>query len=178
MVLIKDCIPVYEKYNDEVRSSTLRDERCIICYLSVKPEDIIHTRFKICSRCQVMIKSVKEEDDPIYNRLRLPTHSDTERELSLVKLSMHSLLREIKESQVSLTLRAKLIEDMIKITPLDISNLNIILFCTFRVVKGNHLHPRLLLNLLHELKEADHISTLTYEHYKKRVLKLSHARFE
>lgn len=178
MVLIKDCIPIYDRYNNEVRSSTLRDERCIICYVSVKPEDIIHTRFKICSRCQVMIKSVQEEDDPIYNRLRLPTNADTERELSIVKLSMSSLLREIRASQGSLTLRAKLIEDMIKIIPLDIRHLNSILFCTFRVVKGNHFHPRLLFNLLYELKDADHISTLTYEHYKKRVNKLSHVRFD
>lgn len=177
MVLIKDCIPIYDRYNDEVRSSTLRDERCIICYLSVKPEDIIHTRFKICSRCEVIIKSVKEENDPIYDRLRLPIRSHTERELSIVKLSMYSLLREIRESQGSLTLRAKLIEDILKITPLNISNLNIILFCTFRVVKGNYFHPRLLINLLNELEDADHISTLTDEHYKNRVYKLSHERF-
>lgn len=178
MVLIKDCIPIYDRYNDEVRSSTLRDERCIICYLSVKPEDIIHTRFKICSRCDVIIQSVRDEDDPIYNRLRLPIRSHNERELSLVKLSMYSLLREIKESQGSLTLRAKLIEDIIRITPLDISNLNIILFCTFRVVKGNYFHPRLLFNLLHELEDAEHISTLSHKHYRKRVLKLAHMRFE
>lgn len=178
MVLIKDCIPVYDRYNDEMRSKIRPDDPCIICSLSIKPEEIIHTRFKLCSRCEVIIKSVKEEDDPIYNRLRLPIRSHTERELSIVKLSMHSLLREIKESQGSLTLRAKLIDDMIRITPLNISNLNIILFCTFRVVKGNHFHPRLLFNLLHELKEAEHISTLANQHYKKRVHKLSHNKFE
>lgn len=177
MVLIKDCIPIYDRYNDEVRSSTLRDERCIICYLSVKPEDIIHTRFKICSRCEVIIESIKAEDDPIYNRLRLPIRIHTERELSIVKLSIHSLLREVRESQGSLTLRAKLIEDIIKITPLSMNNLNIILFCTFRVVKGNHFHPRLLFNLLHELREAEHISRFSHAHYKQRVDKLSHERF-
>lgn len=178
MVLIKDCIPVYDRYNDEMRSKILRDERCIICTLSVKPKDIIHTRFKLCSRCQVMIESIKKEDDPIYDRLRIPIHSHTERELSIVKLSMYSILREIRESQGSLTLRAKLIEDILKITPLNISNLNIILFCTFRVVKGNFFHPRLLINLLYDLKEADHISTLTQEHYKNRVCKLAHERFQ
>lgn len=178
MVLIKDCIPIYDRYNDEVRFRTKPDDPCIICFSSVKPEDIIHTRFKICSRCEVIIESIKAEDDPIYNRLRLPIRSHNERELSMVKLSMHSLLREIKESQGSLTLRAKLIEDIIKITPLDISNLNIILFCTFRVVKGNFFHPRLLFNLLDELEDANHISTLAHRHYRKRVAKLSNVRFQ
>lgn len=178
MVLIKDCIPIYERYNDEVRFKTRPDDPCIICFLSVNPEDIIHTRFKICSRCEVIIESIKAADDPIYNRLRLPIRSHNERELSMVKLSIHSLLREIRVSQGSLTLRAKLIEDIIKITPLDISHLNSILFCTFRVVKDNHFHPRLLFNLLYELKEANHISARSHEHYKTRVHKLSHSRFE